>query len=336
METTEMTKMTTLDDIAKLCGVSPSTVSRVLNNEPGIGQDTRENVMRICEENSFTVQRRKRPLKRAQLNLMIVIPDEGERTINPFFDIKEVLNSINSNFTDEKKKIEILSFEDFSEQVLEETFHSDGIILAFGSPRDEALKKLREKGIPYVFLNRDFPGENYVCANNIKGMLKLGSMLSDRGYSRVGYLGCSSKMVNRDRYRGYQMARLESGYEPDPALVLELKMVNDIDENTVEAFRKAGCDAVMCFNDNFAVRFINEMQDMGLKVPRDCAVTGFDCAPVREIFKPKLTTVNLSTYELGFFASRWLRDIILHRMDRTLHLEVEGDLVEGKTVEKKV
>lgn len=336
METVKMTKMTTLDDIAKLCGVSPSTVSRVLNNEPGISQDTRENVMRICEENSFTVQRRKRPLKRAQLNLMIVIPDEAERTINPFFDIKEVLNAINSNFADEKKKIEILSFDDFSVQALEETFHSDGIILAFGSPGDEALKKLRAKNIPFVFLNRDFPGENYVCANNIKGMLKLGLMLSERGYSRVGYLGCSSKMVNRDRYRGYQIARLEGGYEPDPALVVELKMVKDIDENTVEAFRKTGCDAVMCFNDNFAVRFINEMQEMGLNVPHDLAVTGFDCAPVREIFKPKLTTVNLSTYELGFFASRWLRDIILHRMDRTLHLEVEGDLVEGNTVEKKV
>ncbi len=328
-----MEKVQTLEDVAKLCNVSPSTISRVLNNEPGISQETRAQVMEVCEEHNFTLQRRKRPLKRAQLTLMIVIPDEDERTINPFFDIKEVLNAINNNFTGERKKIEILSFEDFSEQAMEDTFHSDGIILAFGSPRNEALKKLKEKTIPYVFLNRDFPGENYVCANNIKGMLKLGLLLNEEGYSRVGYLGCSSKMVNRDRYRGYMMSRLEAGQDVDPAIVVDVEKVNDIDEGTVEIFRKAGCDAVMCFNDNFAIRFVNEMQQMGLNVPGELGVTGFDRAPMRDIFRPELTTVNLSTYELGFFASRWLRDVILHRTDRTLHLEVEGDLERGKTVE---
>lgn len=335
MKKNDISKMKTLDDIARLCNVSPSTISRVLNNEPGISMETRNRVMDTCAAHDFTLQKRKRSLKRAQLQLVIVIPDEDERRMNPFFDVRELLVAINDTFGDERKKIEIVTFRDFALQVTEETFHCDGLILAFGSPETGAMEIIRGRSIPSVFLNRDIPGENYVCANNIKGMLKLGNYLHEAGYIRVGWLGCSSKVVNRDRYRGYMMSRIEAGSSIDKKIIREVDAVGDINSETVSFFMDAQCDAVMCFNDSFGIRLVNEMQQMGLKVPVDMAVTGFDRAPMRDLIRPELTTVDLSTYELGFFASRWLRDVILHRTDRRLHLEVEGELVPGKTVKRR-
>jgi LacI family transcriptional regulator len=87
----------------------------------------------------------------------------------------------------------------------------------------------------------------------------------------------------------------------------------------------------MCFNDNFAIRFIKGLSEMGRHVPGDMAVTGFDDSPLRRVFIPTITTISLSTFEMGFFAARWLRDNIRHRESRKIQLEVNGTVIVGES-----
>ncbi|MCP4132076.1 MAG: LacI family transcriptional regulator [bacterium] len=323
----------TLEDMAKLCDVSTSTVSRVLNNEPGISQETRERVQKIAGEHKFMLQKRKRPLARSQLTLVIVIPDEAEMAVNPFYNISELLNAINSVFADEKKTIEIISISDYIKSVeSRELSKVDGTILAFSTIDSDIKQYLKSNNIPYIFLNRILENENYISCNNFRGMVHLGEYLASRGHSRIGYLGYRKIPINKDRYRGYSVVCLEQMGTVNEKLITSVDSIEEVTAETARFFIKNKCDAVMCFNDNFAVRLINEMQILGKKVPGDISVTGFDNTPMRKLFKPEITTVNLSTYDMGFFAARWLRENILRKECREIRMEIDGHFIQGATV----
>ena len=127
------------------------------------------------------------------------------------------------------------------------------------------------------------------------------------------------------------MGTLEATGGVDESMIAEVSSVGDISHETILSFVEKGCDAVMCFNDNFAIRFIKGLAEMGRQVPGDMAVTGFDDSPLRKVFIPTITTISLSTFEMGFFAARWLRDNIRHRESRRIQLEVNGTVIVGQS-----
>ena len=327
-------KINTMGEIARLSGVSISTVSRVLNNAPGISDDTRGRVLEIASSHNFIPQKRKRHINRSIITLTIVVPDAQQIETNPFFNMGELINSINNAFQHERKQIETLTFSELGKWIERNGTHTDGVIFAFGDITAGVKEYIREKEIPHIFLNRTLEGENYISCNNFKGMLRLGKYLFSRGYNRIGYLGCSTIPVNEDRLRGYYTAILEKGKINDK-LVYIVESIEDINTEVARFFINNECDAIMVFNDSFAIRLITALSEIGKKVPHDIAITGFDNSPMRKLFKPSITTISLSTYEMGFLAGRWLRDNIQHRQARTLRLEVNGSLVEGDSVMTK-
>jgi LacI family transcriptional regulator len=321
-------QVSTLADIAARCGVSTSTVSRVLNNAPGISNDVRQKVIESAQENDFSPKRRRRHLSRTQLRIVVVIPEKTETSTNPFFTMTDLMASINSIFDGIWKTLEVMTYNELSDVILKKDIYADGVIFAFGSAHKDILEKLRQKGVPYVFLNR--AEGNCVSCNNFKGMLKMAEYLVSKGKRIIGYLGYPNSPVNRDRFRGYSAAMRESGLFKQE-LVRNTDGVEEINKSDALFFIK-NCDSVMCFNDNFAIRLIGEINRLGKSVPDDISVTGFDDSPMRRLFRPLITTVSLSTYEMGFYAARWLKDNIVHKTNRTLRLEVEGELLEGETV----
>jgi DNA-binding LacI/PurR family transcriptional regulator len=322
-----------LQDIADICSVSVSTVSRVLNHEPGISRQTAQRVLEVAQRYNFAPAKRKRPLSRAQLRLLLVVPDPSTTLDNPFFDIGELLQSVGSAFSREKKTIETFSFSQLLAPDHAGIRSSDGVIFAFGEADPRVRELLGDEKIPHVFLNRVLPDDNYVSCNHFKGTLRLREHLAERGYTRVGYLGCTTIPVDLDRRRGYRTGTLEAVGRVDESLIARVGSVGDIGRQTVRFFLDQGCDAVMCFNDNFAIRFIKGLADMGKRTPNDMAVTGFDNSPLRKVFSPTITTISLSTFEMGFLAARWLRDNIQHRESRRIQLEVNGTLIMGESTE---
>jgi DNA-binding LacI/PurR family transcriptional regulator len=323
-----------LQDIADICSVSVSTVSRVLNHEPGISRDTVRRVMEVVERYNFSPAKRKRHLSRAQLRLMVVVPDPQATLDNPFFDIGELLQSVNSAFSQEKKTIETVSFSDLLDRDTAAMKSTDGVIFAFGEVGEETRESLERKNVPYIFLNRIIEDDNYVSCNHYKGTLRLRAHLAAGGYGRVGYLGCTTIPVNTDRRNGYEVATREATGGIDTSLVREVATVGDVNEKITRYFVDKKCDAVMCFNDNFAIRFIQSLTEIGISVPGGMAITGFDDSPPRRIFTPSITTISLSTFDMGFFAARWLRDNIQHRETRRIQLEVNGTMIVGESTKR--
>ncbi|TAL32973.1 MAG: LacI family transcriptional regulator [Spirochaetes bacterium] len=328
-------EVSTLDDIARECKVSASTVSRVLNNEQGISRDTRDRVLACAHRNRFTLQRRRKPVTRSLIELLIVVPDGVEVAHNPFYEVGELINAIGDAFDAVKKRIEITTYSAMEEAMGGDSLKVDGVICAFGDISAAAKGVLRARGVPYVFLNRTFPDENYISCNHFHGMLTLGTHLYDSGCRSIGYLGCETIPVNRDRFRGYCVAVAEHTQSFEGITQLGLASIDEVSPAVAQFFVERECDAVMCFNDNFAIRLIGEFRKLGIQVPGGIAVTGFDDSPLRRVFKPSLTTISLSTYEMGFFAARWILDNIYRKETRRLRLEVDGVFIEGETVPKK-
>ena len=321
-----------LDDIARACGVSASTVSRVLTNAPGIAAGTRRRVLEAVEACEFSPRKRRRHISRSAIRLAVVIPGRQRLATNPFFDPGELVVAINNAFGDVPREVSLLTYDDLGASIDTPGFAADGFIFAFGEIDDALRARLREADIPYIFLNRVHEGESSVSCNNFRGMLRLGRHLAERGYRRVGYLDCADNVINTDRYRGFMVAMTEAGVRDFDANVYRADEIAAVDESAAAFFAARSCDAVMCFNDNFAIRLISHFRDMGLRVPGDVAVTGFDRSPAQALFRPSITTISLSTYEMAFLSARWLRDNIEQREARVMCLEVEGAFIEGDSV----
>ncbi len=324
-----------MQDIASACGVSVSTVSRVLSNEPGVSVGTRRRVLSFIQSGGFVKRERRRHLSRALLRLVVVIPEAQQIEMNQFFDPGELFTSINNSFHMEKKRIEMITQSALEARLEDSPGDIDGLICAFGDLSAAGISRLSSLKVPYIFLNRTPAGESYVSCNHVKGMLALGTHLARNGYRRIGYLGCASIPVNRDRERGYRLAMMEAGSRAGSALIHTVEDIGGVNEAAARFFIRKKCDAVMAFNDNFAIRLVQALARLDVLVPRDMAVTGFDNAPARAHFTPSITTISLSTYEMGYLAARWLRENILHRQARPLRLEVEGVLMEGASTRRR-
>jgi len=321
----------TLEDIARLCSLSVSSVSRVLNNEPGVSASTRKRVLETAQELQYIPRKRKRPLTRSMLNLVVVVPEERELSENPFFNIPELLGAINEAFMEEKKRVEVVSITDFQAYVDNDIQEIDGIILAYRSVEVDVRERFQQQGIPYIFLSRMIEGENYIACNCYKAFVDLGKHLVDLGHQRIGYLGNSGNPNNIDRYRGYHTALFEAEMNDSDEAVINRQDIFAVDRACAEYFIERSCDAVMCFNDYMAIGLIHQLDELGISVPDGISITGFDDSPLRKVFRPRLTTVKQPTYAMGFLASRWLRDNILNRSHRSLRVEVDGKLLVGES-----
>jgi len=93
-----------------------------------------------------------------------------------------------------------------------------------------------------------------------------------------------------------------------------------------------GYNALFCFNDVVAVYVLQVARQIGIRIPEDLSLTGFDNSPVRQVSVPPLTTINLSTRELGAAAGSWLRRCVIERAEEPLQLEIAGEYIEGLTV----
>ncbi len=324
-------KVNTLQDVAKLCGVSTSTVSRVLANEPNISLQTRKKVLEIAKKSGFTPRTRAKHITRSHIKLLIVIPDHNEIQINPFFNTHDIILAINTVFNNDKKHIEIATYSEVINSF--ESYVVDGMIFAFGDIQQDIEQHLIKGNTPYIFLNR-VEKNNYISCNNIKGMLTIGHYLYNNGYRRIGYSGYAPHPVNIDRLRGYKLAMDECGIF-NKNLIMQVNKITAIDQSIARFFIQNNCDAIMSFNDTFAARLIMLCNECGMLVPHDIAITGFDYSPAYKNFSPSITTVSLSTFEMAYFAARWLKDTIIYKESRNIQVEIDGKLVEGKSVTRR-
>jgi LacI family transcriptional regulator len=304
----------TAQDIARAAGVSIMTVSRAINNQPGVGEKTRKRIMEIAEEYNYRPSRLARGLaSRRNTNIGVVIPDIA----NPFFAIlakaamdlarASDLNAFIMN-TDENPVMELAAFDSLLEEQI------DGVIIS-GSRLplrrlETALKRFKYP----VLVNSDLraPGIENVDVDDKAAIIKAVHHLVQSGRRRIGFIaGPKESSSSRRRLAGLHAGFELGGLAFDPNAVENC--IPDIDGGARAIIalteRNPSLDAVIAYNDITAIGAIRGLAKLGRRVPDDLAVVGFDDVPYASLVRPSLTTLHIDIPALGRQAMKILLDL---------------------------
>lgn len=308
--------MITISDVAKRAQVSRSTVSRVLNNQKHhIREETRQRVLQAARELNYKPNRVARSLKTKKSHCIGVITDDIDTPFLPSmlkaieqYAFSRGYNALVCNsgyeFDRQKAYIEML----VQRQV-------DGIIFAasFVSSYTQELIK-PDLPIVYAYSFSPYTKKNSVLSADADAAQQAVDYLVSLGHRRIGYInGPENVIPSRERIKGYQKALEEHGIAFDPALVK-----NGEWEEPASAYKAAReflalsdpPTAVFAANDVMASGVIDAVTDLGLRVPEDVSVVGYDDRDMARFLKPPLTTVRLPMAEIGSTAAKMLIDCV--------------------------
>ncbi len=312
--------MIKLSDIAKELNLSLTTVSRALNNYSDVSPKTRKLVIETAKRLGYipNLSARGLALRKNHLVSLFYYDYVNAGPYQPFtFEVIAGIRKFFSNTsydlimipeTRRGRKPESLKNICYSRGI-------DGLIILGILTDDPYLEELRTNFIPAVFLDYPMLGKktSYVESDNIRGCKLAIDYLVSQGHTRIAFInGHDLAAVSPVRLKGYKEGLEKHNIEYDPEIV----EIGDYTERSgyIAArnllLKKKGITAIFAASDLMAIGAIRGLSDIGLKVPDDVAVVGFDDILLAEYFQPRLTTIRQHKFELGFQAAAELHCIM--------------------------
>src|SRR5256886_3756220 len=307
----------TLKELGARARVHPSTVSRVANNDPSlrIAPVTRQRIEALLRETEYRPSGVARGLKlRPTLVLAVVIPD----ITNPFF--AALFRGVEDGASPRGYNVLLCNTDGSPERQRShlQSLHArqvDGVILASTFLKDPAVRWLRHQHVPYVLVNRysDEAHDPFVGSDDVVGGRIATAHLAELGHRRIGHLaGKTTVSTGLLRRRGYLAALAERGLSTDPRLVVESGYTEEGGARAAE--RLLALDdrptAIFAVTDMTAVGAFGVARRMGMRIPEDVAIVGYNDIPLASPIVPGLTTVHVPIHEFGSVASRLLLEQI--------------------------
>lgn len=308
-------KRPTIRDIARECGVSLSTVSLVLNNNPRISEATRQNVLRAVEQLGYHPDIHARGLAARYTRVIsVVLPPHSHvfsdmyfgEIISGIYDYaqeigyKLLLDVANDRFIHEREYLNLLRGR-----------RADGILYVASSVGDHHLLDFLQEPYPFILVNNFFPQThlNYVMADYETSARLAANYLYNLGHRQVGLIRGKLVQTGDLFHEVFTRSWRELGGAKVPVVA------GDFGEESGGTGARAllkqhpGLTAIMAGNDRMAAGAIRAVESMGRSVPRDISVMGMDDAPIAEQTRPALTTVHHDIHHIGRTCARRLVEL---------------------------
>lgn len=308
-------KKYTIRDVAKAAKVSHMTVSRVLNNNPQVRAKTKEKVLKAISDLDYEPDGRARAFVTKKSRLLgLVVSDIS----NPFY--AEISRGIEDKAFEMGYCVIFCSSDELTRRTGDCVSHMrrtgvDGMIFTSVHLKEPAVEKLIAEGFPVVLVNRKLKSSNYhyVICNNYKGSYDVTEYLLKLDYKKVAIIsGYSYLSTGIDRLRGYRKALEDNGIALRPEYIIQTAFTRDAG---YEAAKKLLTledrpEAILGGNDYIAMGVMDAADELGLSIPEDLSLTGFDNTNFAGRWSPKLTTVSQEIYQMGNLAVQILVDTI--------------------------
>ncbi|WP_422769140.1 LacI family DNA-binding transcriptional regulator [Plantactinospora sp. WMMC1484] len=289
----------TIGRVAEAAGVSRATVSRVMNGSPTVAAELAARVRAAAEALNYEPSLVARSLALGRTSTVsLIVPDLS----NPMF--QDVLRGLSHAAAGCGHRLLVAeSNENVAEEAIlavEARRRSDGLVLASPRVPEAELRALSDRLAPLVLLNRDLPGSVIpsLSVDYAAGIAAIVAHLRSLGHRRLVYLaGPAASTSNRER-----QAALHAGCAAEPVCALtELPCGATFDDGYAAArsILRTGATAVVAFNDMVAFGALSGLHELGIGVPRDLSVAGFDDIPFARYTTPPLTTASIPRNELG-------------------------------------
>ncbi|MCB8945112.1 MAG: LacI family DNA-binding transcriptional regulator, partial [Ardenticatenaceae bacterium] len=308
----------TIYDIAKEAKVSPSTVSRALQDHPRIGAETKTRIQTLAKEMGFVPSAVARGLKTNRSHVLGVIVHRLE---DPY--LTDVLRGIEDTLHESDYSLFLAATQRIPrrEQKVMQAMSErrvDGVIISSSHMNLERLRQLTHHDIPSVLINNQEllePDTYSIYNDDVYAMNQLLQHVIGLGHKRIAYLGSPrAGRTNAERQRGYEDALHQAGQEFRPEYIANCE--NGRPQGGAQGMQQLLAlseipTAVICYNDMIAIGAIQTIHQAGLSVPEDISLTGFDNVELSAYTTPPLTTFHQPRYELGQQAAK----MILNALD---------------------
>ena len=303
----------TLRTLAKELGVSTATISMVLNNKPGISDETRKRVLEHVKASGYKVRTYSGTSRRTKGNTGLIVFKKHGKVVGdtPFFS--RLIESIEHQADKEGYGVSIKYVQpDSSLNDLDKSLQ--GILLLATEMDESDLSPFLELSIPIVLLDNGFPNLqlNTVSIDNFGGTGLATTHLLNHGHKRIGYMQSSVPIRNFDeRYFSFVQTLAEAGLKPADVIKLEPNMEGAYkDMKQWLSVNNLSSTAFVGDNDFIVLGAIRALREENIKLGHDISVVGFDDLPFTRFSEPPLTTVRVFNDVMGAVAFNRLTEII--------------------------
>ena len=333
--------MVNIKEIAKMAGVSISSVSRVINKRAGVNIENRKKIERIIKETAYRPNLLARELLQKKTNIIgIILPAIHSYYAERIAGLTDVCYAnkygVMIASSRENMKEEINNFNLFYEKQV------DGIVFFVSSitPEHEKLLKDISKKIPVIMVGHEITGLDIpaVIQDNYQGGRKAVEFLIENGHSKIGIIcGPTENFSAQQRFSAYLDVMKEHNLKPPkeyisqgtftlPSGYIAMKEILEKSEEIPTA--------IFAINDMMAMGAVKAILEKGYRVPGDISIVGFDNVVLAEYFNPALTTIHQNHYEIGKQAGELLMEYLRNKEVPVKRLILEQRLIERDSVRR--
>jgi DNA-binding LacI/PurR family transcriptional regulator len=310
MEVKRKNQRVTVEDVARYCGLSRATVSRVLNREHIVKPATIEKVKQAVFELGYTPNASARALSGGRRNIIAVLLPE---VAMPYY--ANLLQSADQ-VAEERNYHLLIQTREYKSSVLRliEEQRADGYIIRnSGDPEVDRtiIKKLTGNDLPFIVIGRPIDEKVLsIGVDNVGGAREMAHHFIDHGFHSILFItGPPKKIDSNDRIYGFKLGLSERGVDPDSVTYMEGDFTREGGfRAAADFFSRDKAEAVFAANDQMALGVLHFFYEQRIRVPQDVAVAGFDDDSFAEFLCPPLTTVRQPMAEIGAVA---MENIIL-------------------------
>lgn len=308
----------TIRDIAKLSGVSASTVSRVLDDSDRISSETKKNVLEVINKYGYKPQAAARNLARQKTSAIGIVIPQNDMSIYSSSFFQETLHGASNNLSQNGYDVLISSGNPTELDAIKRlisTTRIDGIILLRSVVNDASIQYLTESKFPFVLIGTclENPEVYSVDNDNRRAAYDLALHMYLTGKRRISIIGgTTSSVFILKRFEGYKKLLAEKGL---PVNLDFVKLENGSEDYGYQSMKEllnspSRPDSVLVMDDSICVGVMKAINESGIQVPEDIAVACFNESSYTKYSRPSLTTISLNFYDLGYCAAKTLLSVL--------------------------
>jgi len=318
-------KEITIYDIAKKLNVSAATVSRSLNDHPGVNKITKKKIIDTARDMGYSFNAFASNLRTKRSNTIgVIVPRLNSNFMSDVIaGMEKMANEANYNIII-SQSLETMKKEISNAKTMYNN-RVDGLLvsLAYDTNNIEHFEPFINRGIPVIFFDRVY--EHDKCPNihidNFKAAYDITTHLIEQGCKRIVHITTTERRsVYADRFNGYKKALADNQIPFSEKLIIDNDLSVQGGMDAAERILKMPTlpDGVFSANDISAITCMQELKKKGISIPDDIAFAGFNNDPSACIIEPNLTTVNYKGYEMGEVAARVLISHLVNNYDLQL------------------
>ncbi|WP_261130751.1 LacI family DNA-binding transcriptional regulator [Bacillus sp. Marseille-Q3570] len=334
--------MVTIKDVARKANVSTATVSRILNNQTGYSEQTRETVMKVIEELSYKPNAVARSLiSRNTQTIGVLFPNVSSMLSSEILQgIEEVAHHYGSSVIVCHTASDGIRTNKYLQLLHEKRV--DGLIFVSETLRDEYYEKIKTMNIPLVLIStmsykHQVP---YVKVDDRNASYTATKYLIENGHTKIGMISGNKKdpIAGAPRIQGFQDALSESSLSDSSNNVIFQNgfTFQDGKEGALKLLQQSPeITGIVAASDEIAIGAMSSLHHMGKKVPDDLSIIGYDNLTTSEMVIPPLTTIAQPFVEMGANASEMIFEMLRNHTHQVQSRIMRHQLIERESVKKQ-